>query len=98
MRLVNGSIKSKGSRVSWLSSNYLLAFFLKGLSMTTQNLTILSVPVDIRTRHLPISCHDESYLLVQLKVLLPKHHKWEIILVNNLVIVTACLRTFLPEA
>ena len=66
--------------------------------MTTQNLRILNVPVDIRTRHLPISCHDGSYLLVQLKVLLPKHHKREIIPANNLVIVPACRRTFLPDA
>jgi hypothetical protein len=66
--------------------------------MTTQNPRIFSVPVDIRTRHLPISCHEESYDLIQLKVLLLKHHKREIILANNLVIVTACLRAFLPDA
>ena len=69
-----------------------------GLRMTTQDLWIFSVPVDIRTRHLPISCHEESYLLIQLKVLLLKHHKREIILTNNLVTVTACLRTLLPDA
>jgi len=73
-------------------------FFLKGRSMATQNLRIFSIPVDIRTRHLPISCHDGSYLLVQLRVLLPKHYKWEIILANNLVIVTSCLHTSLQDA
>lgn len=95
---MNDNVYSKGSGVSWPNLSYFAALYLKVLLTATHNPRIFSVPVDIRTHVLLISGHDRRHYSVQFEVSLPKRHKREIILANNLVVVTSCLRTFPPDA